>query len=272
MSCSAACTRDFPGTSLIYSTLYKTLLYFPNRLNLVPTISSTDQKGAEVKESDEEKANITEDLEDEVNAKAVEPIQVLEPKEWEKYLKKIDVGQSAKMLQNAMVISMPIRSVESVWLSKVKDCPLFLEMVWYPSVEKAPSTPIVKGDLLPFIQDCAARWLVAIDLDRRVADGTISFQDMEKVIRLQQKGKFLAQAHLPHIKPIQLVNESYRDFEILLKLQNSIGPFIASLRLFRIFKREAIDTLTDCINDHLLNNWAQSTLKQVRESGIIEMI
>jgi len=216
----------------------------------VPTSSDTGRKGAEVNDGDEEEANIIEDVEDEANAKSVEPIQVLEPKEWEKYLKEIDVGQSAMMLQNVMVISMPIRSVESVWLSKVKDCPLFLEMVWYPSVEKAPSTPIVKGDLLPFIQDCAARWL---DLARRVADGTIPFQDMEKVIRLQEKGKFLAQAHLPHIQPLQLVNESYRDFKILLKLQNSIGPFVASLRLFHIIKREAIDTLTDCINDHLLN-------------------
>jgi len=243
---------------------YLTTSYFLFRLNLVQTGSSTTSEEVELINEDVEMIHDGE----EVEYKALEPIQVLDPEDWESYLNDIN-DQSVLLLQDALSLPTPAFTVEAVWLNKVKDCTLFSEMIWYYSVKKVTSSPLGRSDLSSLIQDCAVRWK---DLAQRVADGNLPFQDMEKVIRLEPDAKLLAQAHLQLDRSLQIVNESYRDFKILQKLQHLIGPFVASLRLFKITRREEIDALYEFINNHLMQNWAESTLVQVRESGIIEMI
>lgn len=246
---------------------YLTTAYFLFRLNLVQTSSSTTSEEVELLYEDVEMIHDGEE-EVEVEYKAMEPIQVLDPEDWENYLNDIN-DQSVLLLQDALSLPTPAFTVGAVWLNKVKDCTLFSEMIWYSSVENITRTPLDRSDLSSLIQDCAVRWK---DLARRVADGNLPFQKMEKVVRLEPDAKLLAQAHLQFDRSLQIVNESYRDFKILLKLQHLIGPFVASLRLFKITRREEIDHLYDFINNHLMQNWAESTLAQVRKSGIIEMI
>ena len=229
---------------------------FNNRLNLIQTSSSSNVTEGALK--DEEKMS-----------KPLESFQVLNAKEWERYLKDIDFDQSIVTLQNAMSLPMPANHLEAVWLNKVKDCSLFMEKIWYPSVETVPSTPLVKGNLSKFIQDCSVHWSL---LAQGIADGTTPLEEMKKLILLQPDPSILAQSHLNQEFPVQLVKESYRDFNVLQNLQHSIGPFVVALRAFKITKREEIDTLYVFINDNLIKNWSQFTLKQVRESGFFEKI
>lgn len=226
-------------------------------MNLIQRSSSTNQMDGRA--TDEEM----------VNNKPLESLKVLSAKEWEGYLKDIDVDQSSLTLRNAMSHPMPANLLETVWLNKVKDCSLFMEKIWYPSVDKIPSTPLVKGNLSKFIQNCSLRWEL---LAQGIADGTIPLEEMKKLIRLQPDPSILAKSHLNQEFPPQLVHESYRDFNTLQKLQDSIGPFVAALRAFKISKRKEIDTLFVFINDNLIKNWSQFTLKQVRESGFFEKI
>jgi len=229
---------------------------FNNRLNLIQTSSSSNVTEGALK--DEEKMS-----------KPLESFQVLNAKEWERYLKDIDIDQSIVTLQNAVSLPMPANHLEAVWLNKVKDCSLFMEKIWYPSVETVPSTPLVKGNLSKFIQDCSVHWSL---LAQGIADGTTPLEEMKKLILLQPDPSILAQSHLNQEFPVQLVKESYRDFNVLQNLQHSIGPFVVALRAFKITKREEIDTLYVFINDNLIKNWSQFTLKQVRESGFFEKI
>ncbi len=62
------------------------------------------------------------------------------------------------------------------------------------------------------------------------------------------------------------------DFKMLQKLQHTISPFVASLRLFKIKQlKAAIYLLYEFKNGNLIENWAETTLEQVRESGIMKM-
>jgi len=187
------------------------------RLNLVSKSSSS-----EINEGTLDPSEDSDEEETEVGDKAAEPIQVLDPEEWENYLKNTN-GQSDLLLKDTSSLFIPAYYVEAVWLNKVKDCPLFLEMIWYSSVQKAPSIPLARGDLSSLVQDCADQWL---NLAQDVADGNLPFQEMEKVVQLQPDAKLLAQAHLQLGRSFVTVNESYRDFNILQKLQDSIGPFV----------------------------------------------
>lgn len=197
---------------------------------------------------------------------AVEPIQVLDPKDWTTYLIIIN-DQSDLLLPYALSLPTPIFSLEADWLNKVKDCPLFLDVIWYSSVRRAPNTPLGRSDLSSLIQNCAVRWK---DLAQRVNDGSVPFVEMEKVVRLQPDAQLLAQAHLHYDPSFPTVDKSYRDFKILQKLQQSIGSFIDSLRLFKINRREEIGALKHFFDGSLIKNWDESTLVKIRESTIIK--
>ncbi len=144
--------------------------------------------------------------------KVGDEIQILEPKEWKTYLNDIDIDQSVLLLQNAINLPTPLTRVEAEWLEKVQDCTSFMEMVWYPSVERTPKTPFVRDNLSSFINYCAAHWL---QMAQRVIEGSVPFLEMEKILRLQPDHIPLARHHLQQERPVELVFESYRDFKIL---------------------------------------------------------
>jgi len=203
--------------------------------------------------------------------KFTETVQVLEPKEWEDYLRQIDVDQSLVTLKNALSRPEPTERDEALWLDKVKDCPLFMEMVWYHSLRKQNAMiPFTKRDLSQFIVDCADYWEL---FAQSVADGKESFEVMKQVVELEPDAIKLAQTHLKQEHPsFEQVDESYRDFHILQKLRHSIGPFVASLQLFTVIQKEEINNLHEFIHHQLIENWDQTKLAQVRETKFLEKL
>jgi len=200
---------------------------------------------------------------------SLKPKPVFESKDWLEYLKQTDVVQSSVELRKVFSRPEPIDIKQATWLNKVKECPLFLERVWHSCMEEEHRIPFTQKELSNLINDCANQWLL---LAQEVAKGSLSFEVMEKVIRLQPDATNLAQAHLLEKHDIQLVHGSYRDFRILLKLRHLIGPFIAALRFFKIIKCEEIETIHHFINYQLIENWNQTTLVGVREKEFLEAL
>ena len=202
---------------------------------------------------------------------SLEPLQVLDREEWENYLNKINLHESIQSLHNAISLPPPISLAEANWLEQIKDCTLFTETVWYPAIKKEhrQNNYVVLDDLSLFVNSCAVDWL---EKARQVADGSMSFVEMEKVLRFDPDGRSLIKTHLELDNSLHQISDSYRDFKLLQKLRHSIGPFIAALRFFNITQRETINTLYDTINDELIQNWDETTLVKIRTTGILETL
>lgn len=202
---------------------------------------------------------------------SLESVQVLDQEEWNTYLDKINLNQKVQSLHNAISLAAPISLAGANWLEKVKGCTLFTEMVWYPAVEKThrQNSRVVIDDLSLFVNLCADRWL---EKARQVADGSMSFIEMEKVLKFEPDGESLVKTHFEVDSNLYQVFDSYRDFKLLQRLRHSIGPFIAALRFFNITQRETINTLYNTINSELIQNWNETTLVKVRATGILETL
>ena len=171
-------------------------------------------------------------------------------------------------LQNALDLAMPLESKCAEWLFQMKQCALFMDRTWYPMVESTQKCPLCKEDLQDFVTDTADRW---VRLARSVADGTVPFQQMDEIVRLQLDANVLSRKHL-QADPILGVRVAYRDFKNLQELRHLIGPFVSALLFFSIREREPINNLHHFIENNLLKHWDRTTLAQVRETGIMQVV
>lgn len=221
-------------------------------------------------DTDEDSDVIEEDQDLDKN-RTQDTVQVLESKDWEYYLKEINLEQSTLTLQNAVELSVPFESTAAVWLCGLKDCALFMEKVWRPAVVQSARNlyPFCKEDLFAFVDELADRW---IHLARRVADGSASFQEMDEIIHLQPDPNSLARKHLKVKQPVEGVLTAYRDFKNIQEMRHILRPFVIALRFFTIQERTSIDALYDFIESNLLKNWEKMTLAEVVETGMIRII
>ena len=209
-----------------------------------------------------------EEEEDDGRGAQPETVNVFDPDEWDGYLKEVDVDNSIVMLHNALHLPVPMDVKDAKWLDQIKECDLFMAKVWQPLVESSTGMPMVRGDLKRFIEYAAARWVLFAN---QVAEGNVTFKEMEEILRLQPNADSLARTHLQS-RPIEKVGDSYRDFRNLQELRHMIGPFVAALRFFNIRNMGPVENLYDFITTNLVNNWDETTLAQVYQTGIIDSL
>lgn len=195
-------------------------------------------------------------------------IQVFDPKEWEGYLKDIDEERSMLTLQDALDLPLLLELKAIKWLLEVKSSDLFFERIWRPNAEAAPQCPLCKEDLKDFVNACGDGW---IRLAFTVGEGTVPLKEMEEIIRLQTDPAVLARRHLTSFS-VDRVPVAYRDFKNLQELRNTIGPFVAALQSFDIKDRKPIEKLNNFVKNKLVKNWDTTTLSQVIETGVMEML
>lgn len=194
-------------------------------------------------------------------------IQVLEPREWEGYLKDIDLERSRMTLENALSLPLPLELKAADWLLKIEDCTLFIDKVWHPQLKSWQTFPLFKGDLASFIEECADGWE---RLAVRVAGGDASLQEMDEIIRLEPDPSVLSRRHLK-CKPVDQVRTAYRNFQSIQDLRYLICPFVAALRFF-IRDKDPIDRLYNFVENNLIKHWETTQLSQVLETGIVQML
>jgi hypothetical protein len=203
-----------------------------------------------------------------VKHQAAEIIQILDSKEWEKYLEKIDSEKSLLTLEDAMKLQLSLEFISAQWLSDVMESTLFIVKVWLPMIKSLQNYPLCSEDLQGFVNECAAQWK---ELARKVADGTASFKEMDEIISRQPNSDFLSQRHLQS-QPIDGVLTAYQNFKNLKILRHVIGPFVSALRLFLIKDKKTIDNLHEFVEKNLLKNWDSTTLRQTTENGILKVM
>jgi len=124
----------------------------------------------------------------------------------------------------------------------------------------------VEQDLLKFVTASAARWM---RLAQSVANGSKTFQQLEKIVQLQPNAQMLSRAHLSgHI--FQKVEPFYQDFREVKVVYQLVGPFVAALRFFNMRQRDPIDELHQFIEQHIVSNW--ETTVMTRGKANIETI
>lgn len=201
-------------------------------------------------------------------------VQVLDPNSWEKYLKLLDwrdadSDQSPLNLQAALDLTEPLEQKAALWLFKLRDCALFMNKVWRPSIESANGTyPFCQKDLEVFVGDCSARW---INLALSVAEETTSFREMEEIVTLQPDPISLTQIHLRR-SPIAGVKIAYQNFKHIQELRHLIGPFTAALRFFRIRDQDSIDELYEFATRNVQIKGDETTLAEVTEAVIVRVL
>ncbi len=202
------------------------------------------------------------------NDENTERIQILDSKEWRRYLHEIDSEKSLLTLEDAIQLKPPLQSTSARWLFKIKDNFLFLGILWHPRITTLQNYPLDNKDLQVLIDDCVTQWK---EMARNVAEGSVKFKDMDEIIRLQPDPNLLSRNHLQS-QHIDGVPAAYRNFKILQELRQLIGPFVAALRLFSIKDKEQIDNLYDFVENNLLKDWDSKTLAQVEVKEILRMV
>lgn len=200
-----------------------------------------------------------------------ETIQILDPNEWVGYLNDIDCEQSFQTLRNAMDQAVPLERNYAEWLFQMRQCALFMERVWHHPMllESAQKCPLHKEDLVGFVGESAAQWA---RLAHNVAEGTLTFHEMDEIIRLQPDASSLAQKHLKPNCIEGAVQLAYRNFRSLQELRHIIGPFVSALRLFSIREKDPIDKLHHFVKRNLLEHWDTMTLAQATEAKIFQVL
>jgi hypothetical protein len=203
------------------------------------------------------------------NSSNSEIIQILDSKEWEKYLKEIDSENSILTLKDAMELRLPLQLISAQWLSDVMESALFKVKIWFPSTTSLQNYPLCNENLQAFVNECCAtQWK---ELARKVADGTASFKEMDEIISLEPNPDFLSRKHLQS-PPIDDVLTAYQNFKNLQELRHVIGPFVAALQLFSIKDRKMIVNLHEFVENNLLLDWDSTTLRQTTENGILKVM
>ena len=201
--------------------------------------------------------NIVAEAEEEIEED--QTVDVLDTSGWESYLKEIHPDRSILKLRSALEAIKPLEIKEAKWLDQIKDCPLLMEKIWHHLVvSERECVPLVKQNLLDFVNRCASRWMqLAID----VAGGLVPFEEMQKIVELQPDARYLSQFHLNRQnRALTNVMDSYRDFKSLSEIRLLISPFVAALRLFSIEERTPIDELYNFVNEKLVNNWHRTVI------------
>ncbi|KAI9554792.1 hypothetical protein GHT06_020069 [Daphnia sinensis] len=254
--------EELRGRHKLYGLIYSTFA----RLNVITSGQCNTHQDAEHSQENDNES---------------ESIQVLDPKEWEAgYLKMVDPETSnGTTLQDAMQLPVPLQVVAAQWLLQVKECALFMSKIWHPLVkswqgikgcamfmDKMDSMeveiyPLRKDELHVFVSECATEWM---DLARSVANGNLSFQEMDDIIKLQPDANILSQRHMLG-QPIEGVSVAYRNFKNLHEIRHLIGPFVAALRFFTIRQKDPINNLYHFVQTNLLEHWDTTTLAQVTQ-------
>ena len=199
----------------------------------------------------------------------------MDPDIWERYLKDVHLNQSSLTLNEALNLQGPLELISARWLDQVKECALFLNKVWYPTImESVHSFPFCTADFQNFVNQCASRW---VDLALGVAGGTATFKQMDEIIKLQPDPKMLSKIHSQFLRSNQMeqigcVEEAYMNYKSLQKIRHLISPFVASLQFFSIKETSTIEKLYHFIEDNLEENWDTKTLLMAKETGIINML
>ena len=190
--------------------------------------------------------------------------EILQPDEWTEYLESI-CQRSILTLQSALNLAEPVQRREAAWLARIANCQLFLQKIWTPTVDGCEGIPVSARDFRGLIQAAAERWR---RLSTTTAEGTMACNEMESNVAILADYLELAECHL-NGNPVPAVREAYRDYKSLCSIRHLIGPFVAALQYFTITQRKPIEDLYAFINNNLLAAWDETTLVQVRRSGII---
>lgn len=222
------------------------------------TIPRDESVNDEQQEDENEAGNITNQ----------DTVQVLEPDDWERYIKDINLDCSIHTLQTAIDLPVPLAQKRARWLFQLKNCALFIEKVWHPRIESVKTLPLCKEDLQVFVDECAERW---DRLARRVAGGGVPFLEMNEIVRLKSDVDALCRIHL-NGNLVEATKTACQNFKNIQELRHQIGPFVSVLRFFSIKERAPIDNLFNFVENNLLKQWDKTTLAQVTEKGIIRVL
>ncbi|XP_057375006.1 uncharacterized protein LOC130695963 [Daphnia carinata] len=248
----------------LYGSLYSR---FSRSEVMFTSQEGTNEEENDLKEDDSEEDDNKEN-DNEENVSKPETRHILDPKEWESYLKDVDSGRSILTLKDAMNLQVPLQLPSARWLFRIKESDLFMEKIWHPMVKSSRTLPLCRNDLQAFVIECAAQWE---GLARRIADGSTSFIYMDEIVKLQSDSNVLSKRHL-QMQSVEGVETAYRNFKNLQELRHLIGPFVAALRFFTIHERGPIDALHNFIKTNLLKNWDTTTLAQIAETGILKVV
>lgn len=105
----------------------------------------------------------------------------------------------------------------------------------------------------------------------RVASGTVPFEEVGEIVRLQCDADVLCQKHLGW-KPVELVRKKYQYFKYFSELRYVLGPFVAALKCCDIENKDSINKLGDIVKAYLIDNWNRTTLAEIANLRLLHSL